>query len=228
MSTRVDELAERTERRTGEHARDEAVRERHDDPALVERERGRAHDDHPGGDERADTSLTGFGKRNSPSACIAPSVDVRATTPRGACPSPPRRRSRARLSLWGGTGWPGCGRSTGGCRRRGRRTPRARSRPDAGVVGDLRLHLVVAEREHAAVGVVDEDDLLGAEQALRDRQRADGVVAHHAARVADHVGVALLEAEHPCRIEAGVHAREHGDVLGGRGGGRSPLVNSAA
>src|SRR6188472_291604 len=47
--------------------------------------------------------------------------------------------------------------------------------PDAGVVGDLRLHVIVAEGEHAAVGVVDEDDLLGAEQPLRDRQRPDGV-----------------------------------------------------
>ena len=65
----------------------------------------------------------------------------------------------------------------------------------AGLVLDLSAELVVGEREHAAVGVVDEDDLLGPEQALRDRQRADLVVGHDAAGVADHVRVALLEAE---------------------------------
>ena len=47
---------------------------------------------------------------------------------------------------------------------------------------------VVGERQHAAVGVVDEDDLLGAEQPLGDRQRADLVVGDDASGVADHDG----------------------------------------
>ena len=46
-------------------------------------------------------------------------------------------------------------------------------RADARVLLDLALHLVVGEGEHPAVGVVDEDDLGGAEQALGDR-RASG------------------------------------------------------
>ena len=64
-------------------------------------------------------------------------------------------------------------------------------RLDADVVLNRPLELVVGEREHPAVGVVDEDDLLGAEQSLGDRQRADRVVGDHAASVADDVPIAL-------------------------------------
>jgi hypothetical protein len=63
--------------------------------------------------------------------------------------------------------------------------------------------------EHPAVAVVDEHDLLGAQQMLRDGERAERVVAHDAAGVANHVGVALLQAEHARWVEAGVHARQH-------------------
>ena len=38
----------------------------------------------------------------------------------------------------------------------------------AGIGLDLGFELVIGEREHAAVGVVDEDDLAGAEEALAD------------------------------------------------------------
>ena len=89
-------------------------------------------------------------------------------------------------------------------------------RLDPGLLLDRLLERVVGEREHAAVGVVDEDDLLGPEQALGDRQRADLVVGHDAAGVADDVGVALLQAERAVRVQARVHARDHGDLLGGR------------
>jgi hypothetical protein len=44
----------------------------------------------------------------------------------------------------------------------------------------------------AAVGVVDEDDLARAQQALADEQRADDVIGHHSAGVADDVGVTLI------------------------------------
>src|SRR5204862_178124 len=85
---------------------------------------------------------------------------------------------------------------------------------DAGVLLDRPPKVVVAEGEHPAVGVVDEDDLLRAEQALRDGQRADRVVGDDPARVADDVGVALLQAEYARQHEPGVHARDHGDLLG--------------
>src|SRR5689334_913248 len=89
-------------------------------------------------------------------------------------------------------------------------------RPEPGVGLDLGLDLVVAERQHAAAGVVDEDDLGRPEQALGDGQGPDDVVGHHSAGVADHVRVALGEPEDAVGVEAGVHAGDHGAVLGGR------------
>src|SRR5215210_7253849 len=85
-------------------------------------------------------------------------------------------------------------------------------RLDAGVLLDLAAEVVVLEGEHAAVGVVDEDDLLGAEQPLRDRQRADLVVGDDPAGVADHVRVALAEPQQPVWVQSRVHARDDGDL----------------
>jgi hypothetical protein len=59
---------------------------------------------------------------------------------------------------------------------------------------------------------VDEHDLLGPEQPLRNRERPDLVVGH-TTRVPDHMRVTLVEAEHPSRVQPGIHAREHGDLL---------------
>jgi hypothetical protein len=70
--------------------------------------------------------------------------------------------------------------------------------------------------EHPAVRVVDEDDLLGAEQALGDRQRADLVVGDHAAGVADDVRIALVEPQDAQRVDPGVHAGHDRDLLGRR------------
>src|SRR6266568_2462684 len=70
--------------------------------------------------------------------------------------------------------------------------------------------------EHAAVGVVDQHDLPGAEQPLADGQRPDLVVGDDPAGVADHVGLAVAEAEQPVDVEAGVHACDDGKVRGRR------------
>jgi len=71
--------------------------------------------------------------------------------------------------------------------------------------------------------------LLGSQQVLRDRQRADRVVGNDPARVADHVGLPLGQPEDPVGVEAGVHAGEHGDALAGAGGrGRSPVSKPSA
>jgi len=86
----------------------------------------------------------------------------------------------------------------------------ARFRLDAG------LEVVIGEGEHAAVGVVNQDDLARAEQALADRQGPDLVIGDHAARVADHVCVALGQAENAVDVQPGVHASHHGHVLGRR------------
>jgi len=72
---------------------------------------------------------------------------------------------------------------------------------------------------------MDEDDLFGSQQVLRDRQRADRVVGNDATGVADHVGVPLGQPEDPVGVEAGVHAGEHGDALAG-GQGQVALVEA--
>src|SRR3954447_23199573 len=99
------------------------------------------------------------------------------------------------------------------------------ARLDAGVGVERRAELVVREGEHPAVGVVDQDDLAGAEQTLADRQAAETVLRDHTSRIADHVGVALAEAEQPVGVEARVHARDDGQVLGGWQG-EVPLVEA--
>jgi hypothetical protein len=53
------------------------------------------------------------------------------------------------------------------------------------------------------------------------------VVGDDAARVADHVRVAVGETENAVWVEARVHAREHRDTLAG-GSGRPPRSNSSA
>src|SRR5659263_50205 len=89
-------------------------------------------------------------------------------------------------------------------------------RLDAGLVLDGALEVVISEGEHAAVGVVDQDDLPRPQQALADGEGADLVVGDHAAGVADHVRLALGEAERAVDVQAGVHAGDDGDPLGGR------------
>jgi hypothetical protein len=81
-----------------------------------------------------------------------------------------------------------------------------------------------ATTEHAAVGVVDQDDLGGAEQPLADGQRADLVVGDHATGVADDVCLALVEAEHAVDVDPRVHAGDDGDALRRRQGERAGEV----
>jgi hypothetical protein len=94
-------------------------------------------------------------------------------------------------------------------------------RLDAGLLLDAGLELVVGEREHAAVGVVDEDDLACAQQPLADGQRADLVLGHHPARVPDHVRLPVGQAEDLVDVEPGVHAGDHRDPARWRQGQRA-------
>ncbi len=61
---------------------------------------------------------------------------------------------------------------------------------------------------HAALGVLDHEPFVRAEQLVRDDQRANRVVARASPGVSDHVGVALAQPRELGRIEPGVHARE--------------------
>jgi hypothetical protein len=89
-----------------------------------------------------------------------------------------------------------------------------KGRPDAGLLLDLCLQIVIAEAEHPAAGVVDQHHLAGAENALGDDQRADDVIGGDAARVADEVGIPGLQPEDGGKVDPPVHAADHGDVPG--------------
>src|SRR5216683_3813463 len=93
----------------------------------------------------------------------------------------------------------------------GLRGPR---RLDPGLVLYRLLERVVGEGEHAAVGVVDQDDLPGAEQSLADGQRPDLVVGDDPACVPDHVGLTVAQAQNRVDVEPGVHAGDDGEVRG--------------
>jgi hypothetical protein len=54
------------------------------------------------------------------------------------------------------------------------------------------------------------DNLARAKELLRDDERANGVDGA-TARIADDVGVALLQAEEPRRVQPGIHADHNGD-----------------
>jgi hypothetical protein len=71
---------------------------------------------------------------------------------------------------------------------------------------------VVGEELHAAIGVVDDEELLGPKQLVADDQRPDGIIGGAAAGVANHVRIALREARVLRRIEPRVHAGEDGET----------------
>ena len=74
------------------------------------------------------------------------------------------------------------------------------------------LELVLDDRLQAAVGVVHQHDLASAEAALRDDQRADDVVGHHATGIADDVCITVRQTEHLEDVHAAVHARDDGQL----------------
>src|SRR5579872_1102828 len=57
------------------------------------------------------------------------------------------------------------------------------------------LEFVFANSQEAAIGVIDDDELLRIEQVMRDYQRADRVFCSNASCVADHVRVAGTKSE---------------------------------
>jgi len=77
-------------------------------------------------------------------------------------------------------------------------------------------HDVVVEKFHAAIGVMDDEKFLRAEEFVTDDERADGVITGAAAGIADYVGVAFGEAREFGGVEAGVHTGEDGEAASGR------------
>ena len=68
-----------------------------------------------------------------------------------------------------------------------------------------------ASVHEAAIGVVDDHDFLGIENVVRYQQRAQAVVGHNTARVADNV---RIPGGQPQRADGkpGVHASEDGKL----------------
>jgi hypothetical protein len=80
--------------------------------------------------------------------------------------------------------------------------------------------VMIFEGQHAAIGVVDNDEFLGAEQMMGNDERAQSVFAGDATGVADDVGFADFEPEDLLDGEARVHAGQHRELtVGAQGGG---------
>ena len=73
-------------------------------------------------------------------------------------------------------------------------------------------HDVVVEQLHAAIGMVNDKEFLGAEQLVGNDQRADGVVAGAAAGIAGDMRVTLGQAGILGRVQARVHAGQDGEA----------------
>ena len=78
--------------------------------------------------------------------------------------------------------------------------------------GETRLQFVFAQVQQAAVGVVDDDELLRVEQVVRHDQGAKSIVRGDAPGVADHVGVTGMQPEAVLEKNARVHAGQDGNV----------------
>jgi hypothetical protein len=100
---------------------------------------------------------------------------------------------------------------------------RRRDGGDPGLVLEFVEELLVGEGDHAAIGVIDDDEFLRAQQVMGNDQRAQGVFGGDAPGIANDVRVAGLEAEKLLNGEAGVHAGEDGEFFGG-GHGEAALV----
>ena len=83
----------------------------------------------------------------------------------------------------------------------------------SGELSELCAELVLPQLGQAAVGVVDDHHLAGAERVLRDRERADDVVGDDPARVAHQVDLARLQLKGNVRVHAAVHAEHERELF---------------
>ncbi len=75
--------------------------------------------------------------------------------------------------------------------------------------GQMCPQLVFLDLQQAAVGVIDDDELLGVEQVMGNDQRAQRIVGCDSAGIADHVSVTGVQSEAALEEDSGVHAGEH-------------------
>jgi hypothetical protein len=83
---------------------------------------------------------------------------------------------------------------------------------DPGRLLKLATKPVIGDGEHSAVGVLNEDDVLGPEAALRDGKRANHVITDDSAGVADDVGLTEIQTKRSEDVKARVHAGDNREM----------------
>ena len=79
---------------------------------------------------------------------------------------------------------------------------------------DRVVHVVFAAGRHPALGVGDDHRAVDAEEVRREHERAQHVVGHTGAGVAQDLRVARLQPEHRQRLDPRVHAGQDGESPG--------------
>ena len=75
-----------------------------------------------------------------------------------------------------------------------------------GIALQASFEQVIGESQHAAAGVVDQDEFAGVEQVVRNDEAANRIVGHHASGIADDVRIASLQAQQVLDVEPRIHA----------------------
>ena len=77
------------------------------------------------------------------------------------------------------------------------------------LTGQVRPQLVLLHFQQAAIGVVDDDELLGIEQVVRNDQRPQRVIRGNPAGIADHMCISGLQSQAALKEDSGIHAGQH-------------------
>src|SRR4029450_10320862 len=75
------------------------------------------------------------------------------------------------------------------------------ARLDASLVLGSAFELVIGESQHAAIGVVNHDDFLGAQYPWTKARRADFTSGEDPAAIANHMRLAFFDPQHPIDVE---------------------------
>ena len=83
----------------------------------------------------------------------------------------------------------------------------------------------VPEGLHAALGVVDDQDLFHPQPVMGDQQGPDDILGHDAARVANDISIARLQPEGLFQRDTVIHAGDNGKLADDRGRGPARIVS---
>ena len=82
----------------------------------------------------------------------------------------------------------------------------------------FRAQILVLKRQHAAVGVIDDDEFLRAEKLVRNDERAQGVLGDDPSGIANDVGIPSFQAQNLRDDEPGIHACDNHQLASWREG----------